>query len=100
MATQNALFAILSVSRPDVVETQLQKIAPWPYLKLGTSNEWLLVAPAGTTTKEVCERVGIDKDKSAGIVVRVDTYFGLGPTSVWEWITAKREAEIGNATTA
>lgn len=94
MATQNALFAILTVAKPSVVEAKLQTVASWPHLNLNP-GEWLLVAPAGTTTKEVCERVGIEAGQTTGLVVRIDTYFGLGPQSLWEWISTKRGAELG-----
>lgn len=93
MATPNALFAILNVSSPATVGTKLQGVSPWLPLKL-QEGEWLLIAPAGTTTKEVCERIGIDGSESTGIVVRVDTYYGRNPPSIWEWIATKQGAEL------
>lgn len=99
MATPNALFAIFDVSNSADVETRLERIAPWLHLKL-QDGQWLLVAPNGTTTKEVCERIGINAGDSNGVVVRFDTYYGRNPASTWEWIAAKQGVELGTATPA
>lgn len=58
MANPNALFVIFAVSDVGAVETRLQTIAPWLYMNVG-AGEWLVVAPNATTTKELCERVGL-----------------------------------------
>ncbi len=94
MATPNTLFAVLNVSDPAVVAARMETIAPWLHLNLD-AGQWFLIAPSGTTTKEVCERIGIDGLASSGIVVRVDSYYGRNPQSVWEWIATKQGAELG-----
>ena len=97
MATSNSLFAILSVSNPAAVEARLQAIAPWLYLKVDT-GQWLVIAPNGTTTKELSERVGlgITNPIGNGIVLRVEGYFGRAPASTWEWIATKIGADLGS----
>jgi hypothetical protein len=99
MATPNALFAIFHVSNAPVVEAKLSSIAPWLYLKV-EDGTWMIIAPNGTTTKEVCEKVGIEKGEASGIVVRVDSYFGVASPSIWEWIATKQGAALGTVTPA
>jgi len=99
MGTQNALFAVFHVSNPGVVEAKLKSASPWINLKIDTGS-WIVVAPNGTTTKEVCEKIGIEKGGSSGIVLRVDSYFGVASPSIWEWIAAKQGAQLGATTTA
>jgi hypothetical protein len=95
MATPNALFAVFAVSDAEAVETRLQTIAPWLYLNVGT-GAWLIVAPSATTTKELCDRIGLGAEfVSNGIAVRAEGYFGRAPTSIWEWIVAKSGAILG-----
>ena len=101
MASPNALFVVFAVSNAEAVATRLQTIAPWLYLNVGT-GEWLVIAPSATTTKEVCERVGlgISEPASSGIVVRAEGYFGRAASSIWEWIATKQGAELGTAASA
>jgi hypothetical protein len=96
MPTTNALFVIFAVSDADAMEKRLQGIAPWLYLNVG-AGEWFVIAPSATTTKEVCERVGlgISEPVASGIVVRAEGYFGRASSSVWEWIAAKTGADLG-----
>jgi hypothetical protein len=95
MATPNSLFVVFHVSKPSILEGKLKTIAPWLYLEIGT-GVWIVVAPGGTTTKEVCEKVGIEKGNTSGIVVRFDSYFGITSPSIWEWIAAKQGATLGD----
>jgi hypothetical protein len=101
MAIPNALFAVFAVTDPPAVETRLQTIAPWLSLKIG-AGEWLVIAPSATTTKEVCDRIGIGVSEplSSGIAVRAEGYFGRASTSIWEWIATKTGAELGAITSA
>jgi hypothetical protein len=98
MAIANTLFAVLAVSDPLAVEKQLQSIAPWLYLKVA-EGQWLLIAPAATTTKEISDRIGLTNSSpiSNGIVLRAENYFGRNAASVWEWISTKQGAELGTA---
>ncbi len=101
MAAPNALFAVFAVSDAVAVDARLQTIAPWLYLNVG-EGEWLLIAPTATTTKEVCERIGLGTAGSiaSGIVVRVEGYFGRASSSIWEWIATKTGADLGATTSA
>jgi hypothetical protein len=101
MATPNALFVILAVTDAPAVEQRLQAIAPWLHLNVGV-GEWLVVAPSATTSKEVCERIGIgiSEPVSSGIAVRAEGYFGRASSSIWEWIATKTGADLGTPTPA
>lgn len=101
MAAPNALFAIFAVSDAAAIEARLQTIAPWLYLNVGT-GEWLVIAPSSTTTKELCDQIGLGTVEPAGrgIVVRAEGYFGRSSKSIWEWIATKQGAELGAATPA
>ena len=98
MANPNALFAVFAVSNADAVENRLQTIAPWLYLNVGP-GEWLVVAPSATTTKELCDRIGLGTTDNlgTGIVVRAEGYFGRAASSIWEWIATKSGAPLGTA---
>ena len=100
--TPNVLFAVIAISNPAALAPTLAAIEPWLLLKL-SETEWLIIAPAGTTAKEVSDRLGITGPPdapflSAGIVFRTDGYFGRSAPSNWEWIAAKLGAPL--ATTA
>jgi len=101
MATPNALFAIFAVidaAEAAAVEARLLTISPWLYLKVGT-GEWLVIAPSATTTKELCDRIGLGTvdPVGSGIVVRAEGYFGRNSKSIWEWIATKQGAELGTS---
>lgn len=101
MAVPNALFAIFAITDTEAVETKLQSIAPWLSLNVG-SGQWVIIAPPATTTKEVSDRIGMGEVNpiTSGIVVRVDSYFGRQPKSVWEWIATKQGVELGTTANA
>jgi hypothetical protein len=100
MATPNTLFAIFAVSDASAIEARLRSVAAWPYLNVG-SGEWLLIAPSSTTTKEVCDLLGMGpvEPSGSGIVVRAEGYYGRSAKSTWEWIATKLGAELGAAST-
>lgn len=99
MATSNALFVIFAVSDEEAVAKRLQAVAPWLYLNVGV-GEWLVIAPSATTTKEICDRVGLGvAPVASGIVVRAEGYFGRASSSVWEWIATKIGADLGSPAT-
>lgn len=89
---------IFHVSSPQIIEEKLAHIAPWLSLEVEPA-QWLVIAPSGTTTKELCERVGIEFGQSNGIVVRFDSYYGVSQPSVWEWISSKRGVALGAVAT-
>jgi hypothetical protein len=96
----NALFAILAVSHPMSLEPRIASISPWLSLKL-KDGEWLVIAPASTTAKEVSDRLGItgvEPPVTSAVVLRADGYFGRSVPSTWEWIATKLGALLGTAT--
>jgi hypothetical protein len=101
MPTPNALFVVFAVTDAEAVDGRLQAIAPWLSLKVG-AGEWLVIAPGSTTTKELCERIGlgVTAPVSSGIAVRAESYFGRASTSIWEWIATKTGADLGTTATA
>jgi hypothetical protein len=98
MATPNALFAVFAVSDADAVQKRLQALTPWLYLNVGPAA-WFVVAPGATTTKELCDRIGLGIENAVanGIAVRVEGYFGRAASSTWEWIVTKTGAELGTS---
>lgn len=56
-----------------------------------SEREWL-VSTEGTTTKDICDKLGVT-DGSIGnaIVFATSGYFGRAETSIWEWMKAKLE---------
>ena len=100
MAAPNTLFAIINVSNPTALKTQMQGMAPWVSLEL-QDGQWLVVAPNATTTQEVSERLGFNgAGTDTAIVLKVENYFGRNYQTVWEWITAKQGAPLGTPTLA
>jgi hypothetical protein len=94
MATQNTLFAILTVSEPAALEEQLKAASPWIYQKLSDA-EWLLYTPSATTAKEVSDKLGFSgPGTGTAIVVKVDSYFGRSYQTTWDWIRTKQGAEL------
>lgn len=92
----------MSVSNPGELAEKLKNAPQWLYLEVA-QGQWLLVAPPATTSKEVSDILGItstDPPTSNAIVLRVESYFGRNSTSTWEWISAKRGAELGTKTSA
>jgi hypothetical protein len=97
MATPNALFAIINVDAPAVIAAKLESLHAWLHLQVA-EGQWLVIAPAATTSKEVSDALGITNAEpvlSNGIVLRVESYFGRTAGSTWEWIRNKQGAEIG-----
>jgi hypothetical protein len=96
MATPNTLFAILDVANPIGLKEKLQQIAPWVFYEL-REGQWLLIAPGGTTTKEVTDKLAITTEPSStatAIVVKVDNFYGRNFAVVWDWIKSKQGTEL------
>lgn len=86
------VFAIFGVTKPAVVENQLLKNYPGRFRKVG--EEAFFVSTQQETTTEVGMKVGFlaDKagEKSWGIIVPVDNYWGLYDGDLWEWIESRQ----------
>jgi hypothetical protein len=102
MATPNSLFAIMAVGNPAALELRIDTSSSWLNLKV-REGQWLLIAPAGTTTKEISDKLGVTGENpasSSAIILKVESYFGRTSPSTWEWIIAKKGAELGTDETA
>jgi hypothetical protein len=100
MATPNALFAIFNVQDPNGVRSKFGQIAPWVTYEL-QDGQWLLMAPGGTTTKEVTDKLAITTEPPStpiAVVVKVESYYGRNFAVVWDWIKAKQGIELGTVT--
>ena len=64
------------------------KTASLDFIPIG-DLQWLIFIPGSSTTKEVWEEV-LGKPKTRAILFSIHGYFGLAPSSIWEWIVAKR----------
>lgn len=67
--------------------------------QLANDAGWLVTFKG--TSKELCDRLGIDNRPvgdpailkvGSAIVVPVTSYYGLGPTDMWEWLKTRIEA--------
>ncbi len=102
MATQNTLFAIFNVGNPAGLRDKLVQVAPWVSYEL-QDGQWLLMAPGGTTTKEVTDKLAITTDPpstTTAVVVKVENYYGRNFAVVWDWIKSKQGIELGHAAIA
>jgi hypothetical protein len=87
------IFVLIGPSH-EILESLVQKafgpdnsINVWP-------GQWVLSVDGLVTSKDVWARLVTGQDPApSGMVFPVSNgYFGLAPSSVWEWITAKRQA--------
>lgn len=97
MASQNNLFVLFAASKPDAIKERLGSNL-FSFVMLSqpiTDDSWFLVAPAAVTTQEISDALGItDGSNGAGVVVKVENYYGRANPSLWEWINAKRGIEL------
>jgi hypothetical protein len=68
------------------------------FIKIG-AGQWLVSADGSPTSKDVWLKITTAQAPASppllGIVFPVaNGYFGLAPTTVWEWIAAKRQAAV------
>ena len=85
-----SVFAIFRASKPDAIREALAKAYADEHLEL-QNDEWLV--SASQTAEEVSDALGISEGESgSAIVVKVGSYFGRAPSSIWEWIKVKSEA--------
>lgn len=94
--TLMGLFVVINTAG-DPIETQIMTAFPNDYLKL-TDKSWLVAAQPTMTSKDVWEKItgagGTPAQPSTnGVVFSFSGYFGLAPSSVWEWIAVRRSKE-------
>ena len=90
MVGEKKLFAVIAVGRPEALAPRIQELFPENFF-LVEPGQWLLVAPATTTTQELSVSLGISSDASVSdaIVLNVSSYFGRASLNTWEWLAAK-----------
>ena len=65
---------------------------PNDHMKIG-HGQWLLSTDNSFTAQDVWNRI-VSTSTPSGIVVSFIGYYGRANSSVWEWIAAKRNAQI------
>ena len=76
------------------LEPLVQKtFKPTDQIRVGP-GQWLLSVDGTSTSRDVwTQLIAGQEPPPTGIVFPVaNGYYGLAPSSVWEWITAKRQA--------
>jgi hypothetical protein len=96
MATQNALFAVIAFELNAGVDTRIASLPNWPS-QIIKEDQWLVIAPNATTTKELSDKLGFVDNGTNGIVLRVENYYGRYQRSLWEWIATKQGADLGTS---
>ncbi len=95
----STLFAIIAVTKPDVLEPLILEKFPDGALKVGP-GQWLIAAPSTTTTIELSNQLKItDGTSSTAIVFSIGSYYGRSSVSTWEWIAAKTGAPLNASQT-
>jgi len=83
-----AVFALICPERRDAV-VRAAEAANIPYYLLG--SETLFVKFIGTT-QELSDKLGISTgDKGDAVVMNFSSYYGWGPSNMWEWISVHWE---------
>jgi hypothetical protein len=82
------IFAVTSNAENPELGAHINRVYPSANLKFAP-NVWF-VADTGVTTQEVSEKLSVWPGGIAGVVVvKVESYFGYAPTSIWEWFSVK-----------
>ena len=90
-----AVFAVLMPTPQPALIATIQRLFPNDCLAV-TETQWL-IATTGTAMG-LTAKLGIydsaEPDKPAignAIILLVTSYFGRGPSSIWDWLKAKQE---------
>jgi hypothetical protein len=93
------IFIVCRVQDPLKMKASIESHYPDNHMDIG-NNEWLISAKS--TAKEVSDKLCITGGELAmaqhpgrAIIFRIENYFGLAPTDIWEWIKTKTEATNG-----
>jgi len=87
------IFVLIGLA-DEPLDSLIQKAyGPDNYIKVGP-GQWLLSAGGSPTSKDVWTKLvaGVAPAPNGIVFPVANGYFGLAPSSVWEWITAKRQA--------
>lgn len=58
-------------------------------------GQWIVSAPGVSTTKGAWEKLteGLSTQPTGMVCQMMGGYYGFAPRSIWEWISAKQQAE-------
>lgn len=85
------VFQVTSLTADPAFAAKVEAAYGTANRRLGVTFSWL-VADDGVTTREVSDKLGLTPGAPhSAIVVRVDSYFGLAPTEVWDWIRVRTQ---------
>jgi hypothetical protein len=89
------MIFILLTPAEETLEPLVQKTFADNHLQLAP-GQWLLSVDGFPTSMEVWTKLVAGQEPvPTGIVFPVaNGYYGLAPSSVWEWITVKRQATV------
>jgi hypothetical protein len=92
-----AIFAILMPSPQPNLISEIKRLFPFDHLSLNETQ--YLISTTGTAL-ELSAKLGIyDTQEPAkpptglAVILATSSYFGRAPTTVWEWMKAKLEAQ-------
>ena len=82
-------FSVISLSATNIpLDEAIMKVYPNAYLKL-SPYAWL-INDNNVTTQEVCTKLNIlPEGIGNAIVIKCDSYFGMAPRNIWEWLAVK-----------
>jgi len=90
------IFAVLLPTPQPTLVAEIVRIFEGNYIQL--SETQYLVSSSGTAI-EICAKLGIYDAKQpekvstgVAVVLATSSYFGRGPTTLWEWMKAKLES--------
>lgn len=85
-----AAFVVISLSAAQYEPLNAAVAAAYENNSLRMAPYAWLVADTGVTTQEVCKKLTIEIGKiNSAIVIKIESYFGLAPRNIWEWLNVK-----------
>ncbi len=84
---------LLSMNNSDIQESTIAKLneLSYPYKMLGSNS--CLIASKSKTSSEICKDLLLDENKELYMFVKLNAYYGLQMTDVWEWINLQDDDE-------
>lgn len=91
MAAGKQLFAVIAVSKPDMLRPNIDSLFPGDLSMSVGQGQWLLIGPNTMNTGELSAKLGLSGELggSTGIVLRVDRNLcARTDPQVWKWLNA------------
>jgi hypothetical protein len=83
-----AAFSVISLSPNPELDKAIATAYAGAYLAL-SATAWL-VADTGVTTKDVCDKINVRHGGITRVIVtKIESYFGVAPPNIWEWLKIK-----------